>query len=151
MGLFDLFKKPLIVNDDFFGALRFVDFKDPSKDYFEGKGHFTPTSSEIEYLIQADKDGPTDEQQQFYRDLQSNFNQFIDKMKPLIEDEFRNWKDDFVIKDFNKEFELVCITIPRLDVRPLIWDMVFTTIHDESHHVTIDFIDLEPNGILIDG
>ena len=151
MGLFELFKKPLIVNDDFFGALRFVDFKDPSKDYFEGNGHFTPTGNETEYLIQADKNGPTDEQKQFYRDLQSNFNQFVDKIKPLIEDEFRNWKEDFVIKDFNKEFELVCITIPRFDVRPLIWDMAFTTIHDENHHVTIDFIDFEPNGILIDG
>ncbi|RYE39088.1 MAG: hypothetical protein EOP48_26215 [Sphingobacteriales bacterium] len=76
MGLFDLFKKPLIVNDDFFGALRFVDVKDPSKDYFEGNGHFTPTGNETEYLIQADKNGPTDEQKQFYRDLQLNFNQF---------------------------------------------------------------------------
>ncbi|WP_266366090.1 hypothetical protein [Tellurirhabdus rosea] len=80
MGLFDLFKKPAIVNDDFFGALRLVDFKDASKGYFEGKGHFAPTGNDIEYIIQADKNGPTNEQKQFYRDLQSNFNQTLTKL-----------------------------------------------------------------------
>ena len=151
MGLFDLFKKPTIVHDDFFGALRFIGFKDSSKNYFEGKGHFASTNVETEYLIQADIDGPTDQQKMFYKDLQSDFTEYIDKMKPLIEDEFRNWKDEFEIKDFNKEFKLVCITIPRLDKTPAIWDMSFTTIHDMNHQVTIDFVGDQPNGILIDG
>ena len=151
MGLFNLFKKPIIIQDDFFGALRFMDFKDSSKDYFEGKGHFIPTNSETEYLIQADDKGPTDEQKQFYRDLQDNFQQYLEKIKPLIEDEFRNWKEEFEIKDFNKEFTLVCITIPRHDSSPLKWDMAFTTIHDLNHQVTIDFVDKEPISILIDG
>lgn len=151
MGLFDIFKKPTILQDDFFGALRFMDFKDTSKNYFEGKGHFAPTANETEYLIEADKEGPTEEQRQFYRDLQANFTQYIEKIKPLIEDEFRNWKEDFSIKDFNREFELVCITIPRFDKQPMTWDMAFTTIHDENHHVTIDFVGDQPNGILIDG
>lgn len=151
MGLFNSFKQPTILQDDFFGELRFVDFKDASKNYFEGNGHFTPTNNNTEYLIQADKDGPTDKQKQFYIDLQSNFADYIQRIKPLIEDEFRNWKDDFVIEDFNKEFELVCITIPRLDIRPLTWDMAFTTIHDQNHQVTIDFVDDQPNCVLIDG
>lgn len=151
MGLFNLFKKPTIVQDDLFGALRFVGFKDSSKNYFEGKGHFKPTDSITQYLIQADKDGPTDKQKQFYIALQSNFTNYIQKIKPLIEDEFRNWKEGFEIKNFNKEFELVCITIPRLDNKPVMWDMAFTTIHDLNHHITIDFIDDNPTSILIDG
>lgn len=105
----------------------------------------------LNILIQADSEGPTAEQRQFYTHLQNNFEQYIQKMKPLIEDEFSNWKEDFEIKDFDKEFTLVCVTIPRSDTKPLIWDMAFTTIHDENHDVTIDFIDHEPNGLLIDG
>lgn len=151
MGLFGLFKKPTIIQDNFFGKLRFVDFKDASKNYFEGKGYFTPTDSVIEYLIQADKDGPGDMQKQFYQDLQADFATYIQKMKPMIEDEFRNWKEDFVIKDFNKEFKLVCVTIPGPGRSPTKWDMAFTTIHDLNHQVTIDFTDNHPNGILIDG
>jgi hypothetical protein len=151
VGLFNLFKKPLIVQDDFFGQLRFMDSKDSSKDYFEGKGFFSPTNNDTEYLIQSDKTGPTSAQKEFYKKLQSDFDLYVTKIKPLIETEFRNWKDEFQIKDFGKEFSLVCMTIPRLDSSPLIWDMSFTTIHDKNHHVTIDFIDYTPNGVLVDG
>ncbi|MEO6253812.1 MAG: hypothetical protein ABIO79_10925 [Ferruginibacter sp.] len=151
MGLFNLFKKPTIIHDDYFGSLRFVDFTDPSKNYFEGKGLFEPTNTETEYLIQANVEGPTDKQKEFYREVQNNFEQYIAKIKPLIENEFRNWKDDFKIKDFTKEFTLVCISIPRPDSSPLKWDMAFTTIHDSNHHVTIDFLGTEPESILIDG
>jgi hypothetical protein len=151
MGLFNLFKKPTVIQDEFFGQLRFVNFRDPSKNYFEGRGFFAPTNSETEYLIQADIEGPTESQKAFMEELQKQFGLYVEKIKPLIEDEFRNWKEDFEIRDFNKEFKLVCITIPRPDRKPIIWDMAFTTIHDPNHHVTIDFIDREPNGILIDG
>jgi hypothetical protein len=151
MGLFNFFKKPTLIQDAFFGELRFVDFKDTSKNYFEGKGYFAPTNNHTEYFINADKEGPTAQQKQFYTDLQSNFSDYIQKITPLIEGEFRNWKEDFVIKDFTKEFELVCITIPRLDLKPLVWDMAFTTVHDADHHITIDFIDDQPQGVLIDG
>ena len=88
MGIFSLFKKSTIVQDDFFGELRYMDFKDKTKGYFEGKGLFAPTKVEIEYLIEADKSGPTDEQKEFYRDLQRNFEQYTQKIKLLIEDEF---------------------------------------------------------------
>lgn len=151
MGLFNIFKKPTILHDEFFGALRFVDSKHSSKSYFSGKGYFSPTDSETQYIIEATKDGPTETQKQFYRDLQTNFSQHIEKIKPLVEDEFRNWEEDFSIKDFNKEFTLVCITIPRFDKQPLIWDMAFTTIHDDDHQIVIDFVGDEANGILIDG
>ncbi|MBL0135488.1 MAG: hypothetical protein IPP79_16715 [Chitinophagaceae bacterium] len=151
MGLFSLFKKPVIVQDDLFGRLQFIDSKDPSNNYFEGAGFFEPTQCDTEYLIQADIEGPTDEQRQFYLDLQANFEQYVEKITPLIEGEFQNWREDFKITNFTEEFTLVCITIPRQDTYPLIWDMAFTTIHDLDHHVTIDFIGKEPNGVLIDG
>jgi hypothetical protein len=38
MGLFDLFKKPQTIQDDFFGTLTFMTFKDSTKNYFEGRG-----------------------------------------------------------------------------------------------------------------
>jgi len=151
MGLFNLFKKPVKIQDDLFGEMRSMDFKDKSKNYFEGKGYFAPTQSKTDLLIDADIEGPTTAQKEFFIDLQNNFDQYIQKIKPLIEDEFRNWKDNFEIQDFNKEFTLVHLTIPRMEVTPLKWEMAFTTIHDANHHVTIDFTDKEPTGILIDG
>ncbi|WP_153797325.1 hypothetical protein [Foetidibacter luteolus] len=151
MGLFGLFKKPVKIQDDFFGELRFMDFNDASKNYFEGRGYFAPTNNETEYLIHANNEGPTEIQRNFYRDLQANFKQYVEKIKPLIEDEFRNWKEDFLITDFYHEFRLVCVVIPRLENKPLIWEMAFDTIHDLNHQVTIEFTGDQPTGILIDG
>lgn len=81
MRLFNLFKKPVILNDGCFGAFRFEELKDRSRNYFEGKGHFAPTNSEIEYLIEADKNGPTDEQKIFYQELQSTNEHKIEVVK----------------------------------------------------------------------
>ena len=112
---------------------------------------FAPLGKEIEYLINATGAAPTVWQKEFYKNLQSDFNLYVEKIKPLIEEEFRNWKDDFVINDFMKEFELEHISIPGSDETPLSWDMSFTSIHDLNHTFTIDFSDYEPNGVLIDG
>jgi hypothetical protein len=151
MGLFDLFKKPLTIQHDFFGTLIFMTFKDSTKNYFEGKGKFKPTGDEIEYFVGADLNGPTNDQREFYIKVQDSYDDLISKITPLIEDEFKNWKDDFKVKDFKKEFKLVAVTIPRLNTNVTIWDMSFETIHDDNHQVTVDFKDFEPEGILIDG
>jgi hypothetical protein len=141
----------VIVPDAVFGPLRYRSSKDPSKGYFTGKGFFPPTCSDTDLLIQADASGPTESQRAFYQNLQTNFDKFANKMKRLIEDEFRNWQPDFEISDFRKEFTLVCISIPRLDAAPVRWELAFNTIHDRNHLVTIDFVGDEPQGILIDG
>ncbi|MEI9807444.1 MAG: hypothetical protein WDO16_05920 [Bacteroidota bacterium] len=59
------FKRPAIIQEDFFGRLRYIDFRDASKNYFEGKGHFSPANNETEYLIEADITGPANEQKDF--------------------------------------------------------------------------------------
>jgi hypothetical protein len=151
MGLFDLFKKPQVIQDDFFGTLTFMIFKDPTKNYFEGKGKFKPTGEEIEYLVGADLSGPTNDQRNFYNKVQDSYEELISRITPLIEDEFKNWKEDFKIKDFKKEFKLVAMTIPRLNSNAISWDMSFETIHEADHQITVDFKNFEPDGILIDG
>ena len=151
MGLFNLFKKPTIIHDDVFGLLRFMEFKNASSSYFEGKGYFTPTNSEIQFIIRAGIDGPSEKQKEFYRNVESKYTTYIEKMKLVIEAEFRNWKDEFAIQDFNNEFKLVCINIPAIGTTPITWDLAFTTIHDLNHHVTVEFINDEPTGVLIDG
>lgn len=152
MGIFDFFKKPLIVEDDFFGRLRFMKIKNnPSRNYFEGKGKFGPTGRELEYFIHADESGPEPEQKEFYRQIQQDWPRIVEKIKPLIEAEFRNWKDDFTITDFNREFHLVGLTIPRPEIQPREWDLAFDTIHDENHQFTVYLKGYEPTRVEIDG
>jgi hypothetical protein len=148
MGLFNFFKKPLIIRDDVFGELRFINGKQP---YFEGSAYFAATGATINVFIPTQLPGPSEEQKIFYTRLQQNFTPYIEKINPLIEDEFRNWKPGFAIGDFNAEFTLLCISIPNMNNHPLIWDMAFSTVHDRNHQISIDFEDHHPAAILIDG
>lgn len=151
MGLFDFFKKPERFIDDCFGALHFVGSGNASQGFFKGKIFFEPTQNEISFIIKADKNGPTSEQRQFFKQFCTDYDQYVTKIQPLIIDEFRNWRDDFEITEFSKEFELVFLLIPNLRDSPSVWEISFTTIHDLDHNVTIEFIDDQPSGILIDG
>jgi hypothetical protein len=151
MGIFDIFKKPTIIEDDIFGRLRFMKMKDPEKGYFEGDGLFKPTGKKIEYLIDGNENGPDQNQKEFYRWIQENYRELVTKILPLVEDEFENWKVGFKITNFDKEFELVGVTIPKQDKTALKWEMSFNTIHDENHQITIGFIGSEPKRVLIDG
>lgn len=151
MGLFNLFKKSKVIHDDFFGALRHLKPKDQSKNFFSDCGVFLPTGLVVGYTIVADVSGPTFQQRDFYKKLQQHFDVYLDKMKPLLENEFKNWKEDFIISDFNKEFSLISVTIPKLDTSPVLWNMSFDTIHDSNHQFTVNFIDDNPERVSIDG
>ncbi len=151
MGLFDIFKKPLTIEDDFFGKLRFMKMKADGKSYFEGKGLFKPTGKEIEYFINANEGGPDQDQKEFYNWIQANYRELVIKSIPLIEDEFGNWKEGFTIKDFDREFHLVALSIPDQKNKPFEWSMSFDAEHDDNHQVTVEFIRHEPQAVTIDG
>ena len=151
MGLFGLFKKTPVVQDADFGEMRFYKSKKADDEFFEAEGYFKPLNAKVGFIIQANETGPTKEQKLFLRFVEDNYEGLTEKMKPLIIDKFRNWKENFVIVDFNKEFTPESITIPRFTGKPLIWEICFTTTHDSNHWVTIDLTDFEPTGILVDG
>jgi hypothetical protein len=151
MSLFDFWRKPPLINDEVFGKLRYISGSKPQDGYFEGKGFFAPVGREIEYVIDSDETGPTKWQKQFYYRTQQNFTLYISLLQPLITVEFRNWKDDFVIQDFDKEFTLEFLSIPREGKQPAEWEIGFTTVHDLNHNVTILFLGEEPKHVTIDG
>ncbi|MBO9633259.1 MAG: hypothetical protein J7578_09085 [Chitinophagaceae bacterium] len=150
MGLFNLFRKRPVFQDEFFGALKFFSNKN-TNGFFSGTIHFPPVKKEIELLIRAEIDGPTEKHREFYHQFQQNYLMYIEKAQQLIEEEFRNWKEDFAIVDFNTEFSLIHLEIPNPEVRPLTWDISFSSIHDLNHYFTISFAGEEATSIVIDG
>lgn len=151
MGLFDLFRKPQTIQDDFFGTMLFISFKDATKNYFEGKCIFKPTGDKVELLIRGDAGGPTQEQRQLYARIQDSYDEIVIRIVPLIERELKEWREDNKIRDFRKEFKPASVTIPRIAGTPIRWDMTFEAIHEDEHQVTVDFKDFEPEKVLIDG
>lgn len=151
MGLFDLFRKPQTIQDDFFGTMLFISFKDAAKNYFEGKGFFKPTGDEIEFLIRGDVGGPTMEQRQLYTRIQDSYDEIVARVVPLVERELKEWREDNRIRDFKKEFKPVSIEISRIAATPARWEMTFEAVHEDEHQVTVEFRNLEPENVLIDG
>jgi hypothetical protein len=153
MGLFEsLFGKTRKIDHDFFGQMIFNGSKVPNpSDYFECRRHFKPSDNVIEVGIAGDISGPTENQVNFFKTIEDNYSDIIKAITPLIEDEFGNWKEDFKISDFNKEFEPVYLRFPRCESKPIIWEIAFESDHDRNHTFTVTMNDFEAREILIDG
>ena len=152
MGLLDfLFGKTKTVEDDFFGKLFFLEFKDTSKNYFEGRRFFKPSNRDIELAIDGSLPGPTENQKQFFQRIENDYKIVTERACLLIMDEFQNWQPDFQIQNFDQEFLPVHMTIPQIGDKEVVWELAFETNHDRNHAVTITFKDFEATEILIDG
>ncbi|MBL0136113.1 MAG: hypothetical protein IPP79_20125 [Chitinophagaceae bacterium] len=69
----------------------------------------------------------------FLECITDNYSQITKSITPLIEDEFRNWQEEFKIIDFRKEFEPVYLRIPRCETKPIVWEIAFESDHDRNH------------------
>ncbi|MEQ9442743.1 MAG: hypothetical protein RIG62_27120 [Cyclobacteriaceae bacterium] len=131
--------------------MAFIDFKDASKNYFEGRRFYSPSNQDIELAIDGNLPGPTEAQKQFFQRTEYDYKILIENAIPLITDEFQNWRSDFQIQNFEQEFWPVHMTIPLIGHREVIWELAFRTTHDQNHTVTITYKDFEASEILIDG
>lgn len=150
MGLFDIFKKKPKFVDDVFGELGYTTFRDKSKNFYDGTVNLN--GKKMGVVIEADENGPTKLQKEFFLKFRDNYQNFkADILLPYLTDKFtKDFNDDYQIKDFDKEFELDAITIPTLPQKPLQWSICYDSIK-LKHWVTINFSDDVPTGITVDG
>ncbi|RYY59753.1 MAG: hypothetical protein EOO12_15900, partial [Chitinophagaceae bacterium] len=111
MALFGHFKQKPLFNDPFFGALRY--YEAASGNFYSGTRDFAPLGRPVEILIEADESGPSEEQREFFRSVERDYRLLQEQARPFIEDEFRNWREDYVLQDFDGEFSLAHLRIPR--------------------------------------
>ena len=151
MRIFSIFKKRPKVKHSVFGELTVITSKNKNVDFFEGIGVFKITNKRVHFHIKADGPLPTETQYLFYKDILKHYDELVAQCTPLIIAEFSNSIEDFKIVDFNSEFSVDHITIPHQKAKPLVWDMAFTTIHDENHTIFVAFSDFKLTKFHIDG
>lgn len=153
MGLLDfIFGKPTKLENEFFGAMLFLeDKKNTLQSYFECRRQFIPSDKIIEIGIDGDVSGPTQKQIDFFKSIEDNYTIIAKAISPLIEDEFGNWKEGFKINDFQKEFEPVYLRLPRCENKPIVWEIAFESDHDRNHTFTLTMSDFDAKEVLIDG
>lgn len=153
MGLLGfIFRKPTKLENEFFGTMLFLKHKrDSLKSYFECRRHFKPSGQIIEIGIEGDVTGPAQDQIDFFKSIEDNYSIITKAISPLIQDEIRNWKEDFEIKDFYEEFKPVYLSLPRCANNPVIWEIVFESYQDRNHTFSITMSDFDAREIFIDG
>ncbi|MGI4871203.1 MAG: hypothetical protein ACRYFX_08500 [Janthinobacterium lividum] len=105
----------------------------------------------IDLTIDAQLSGSLQPQKEFFQLLENNYPLLVAKISPLIEAEFSAWMSWPLIKDFEREFEPVGLSIPDCKQQPIRWKINFDTPHDLNHMVTVVMIDFEPQYVRIDG
>ena len=152
MGIFDfLFGKKHRIDDDFFGSMIQMTFKDNSKNYYECNISFQPITTEIELGIEGNENGPIQIQKDFFSSIEKNYDKITASITPIIEDEFKNWKEDFKIIDFKKEFKPVYMFLPSCANKSVTWEIAFESDHDLNHQFTVTMNDLLALKVSIDG
>lgn len=117
----------ITIQDTFFGELK--DYKG----HFEGQIYFKPTDSIVEISIFNDLIQP--HYKLFFQELEERYESLKLLLKEKFEhDFFKNMDETFEIKDFDNEFSLIFISLPK-SVNDN-WELSFDSIHDKNHIFT---------------
>lgn len=140
-----LFGKTIKVNDPFFGVMIDADT------HYECRRFFGPTNKVVE--IGLEKKGIESDQNQrdFFGWIEENFDLIVENISPLVEAEIVESISDFRIRNFNTEFILEYLYIPKCEVDIFEWEIVFYADNELQHSCTIDMYGLEGYKVLIDG
>lgn len=143
MLLFDFFKSKRQVQDPLLGILTLY------KGLWCGSTAFSPTGGEIDIFVSSES-MPDERHRSFYQKIQAGYALLKPKLQAVLLDHYRNWQEDFKIKNFDEEFEVHSITLYSIE-SPAKWEMAFTSIYDD-HLLTLTIIDMEPQeGVVMDG
>ena len=110
-----LFKKQ--IQDDTFGRMWFnSNKKEPQFNHYQGHFTFKPINKEVDIFFDSDREGITNDQKNVFNTLENNYNDYISILITSIRDYILNKKSrNLEINDFNAEFKLFGISIPRIE------------------------------------
>lgn len=149
MGIFDFFKKKPKFQDDLFGALGYITFKDESKNFYNGDIYFQGFS--IGITIDADEKGPNKAQKDFFKTLDNEYVSIKEEIiLPFLKEELADNIEESGLSKFDTEFELDSISIERFTNQEAVWSITYDA-KPMRHFVTIDFEGMTPKNMNIDG
>uniref|UniRef100_UPI004049C6CA hypothetical protein n=1 Tax=Flavobacterium sp. TaxID=239 RepID=UPI004049C6CA len=149
MGIFDIFKKKPKFVDDLFGELGYTKFKDSSKNFYDGEVNFQ--GKLIGISLDADENGPTNEQKDFFKKLNQEYNEIKENIiLPFLKKELEDYIEDAGLNNFDKEFDFDGISISQIKKGKIEWSITYDS-KPMRHFVSIDFVGMEPINITIDG
>ncbi len=140
-----LFGELIIIQDDVFGEM--IDMGAA----FECQKLFLATGKKI--LLHVEKvDGHVSEKQKnFVSSLDKNYDQFILKIKPILEKKIKEWIANFHIQNFKNEFILEFLSLPKMEDELFEWEIAFYADNDLQHSCLLTIKGNQVINIHIDG
>ncbi|WP_375560453.1 hypothetical protein ACE193_22615 [Bernardetia sp. OM2101] len=138
------------IENIFFGEIQIRKLKNGNF-LFISKRHFSPIKKKIEISIEGNEFDKLDFANSFFEKIEFSYQEITYAVTPIIEDTLKNWKEDFKIINFYKEFRPIYLHLPINESTQSNWEIVFETIHDPNHQFTIIMSDMEAKEINIDG
>ena len=149
MGFFNIFKKKPKFTDDLFGELTYVTYKDASLNCYEGTIHFQ--GSAISIGLDAGENGPTKAQKEFLKKLDTEYHHIKETIIiPFLKKELEGALKHTGLDDFDNQFEFEGISIERIKDENVKWSITYDS-KPMRHYVSIDFENMEPILVGIDG
>ena len=149
MGILDIFKKKVKFIDDVFGSLDYTTFKDSSKNFYSGMVQFQENLIGIN--LDADENGPTLAQKDFFLMLSANYNEIKENIiLPFLKQELEDSIEKSGLNNFDNEFKFDGISIGCFKKSNSEWSITYDS-KLMRHYVSIDFEGINPKYISIDG
>lgn len=144
-------KPPLEMEHECFGKMLFMGGDEPAEDdYWEAGISMVGAKEPLSILINAPVSGPTDAQVEFYQKAISDLGALFDQCWPIFEPDFQQWTDRKLSGNWEDEFELMSIEIPRDADEHNEWAVGYY-VDAANHYFTARFIDGKPAYNEIDG
>jgi len=120
---------PRKTNHPVFGQLRYQ-----RVGFWEGAAHFEPIQCAVEVIVNAGTEGPSDEHQMFFRDLEKRYKDLEPILAKKLSETAREKQTNVAPNEVSHAFQLAAIEIPRHGAPESGWSLSYTCAVDGWHY-----------------
>ena len=147
--MFDrLFKRrrPQLIEDPLFGQLSFVEAKNLSASFWEGRGRFNPTASDVAYFIEAGDAGPCESHRAVYRNIERRYGELLPLVAPLLLREYATQVAGTNVSIGQSRFSLDIVHVPEVESASMEWSLDYSCDQWEDALFTVHMKGWQPTG-----
>ena len=109
-----------------------------------------PTNTKVTVSLPGTLAGPRESGRAFYLGLPARFDQLIERVRPVLDEVFRQWLGRPLRADVWQDVKLGGFGVEDPDVVPIRWDVGFETVGEKWLGITIPVVGEEPQKPTID-
>jgi hypothetical protein len=113
-------------DDPLFGRMTWFPIaKHPERNYWEGACTFAPANDVVEFIVDADEEGPSDLQRARVSELEVRWSSIEARVVTMLTARSKEILGGPLDVPFARKFKLGLISIPRLPASPTAWDITY--------------------------